>query len=167
MTEIQGLEALTRKLKTLENFQRKMKPPMDKSVAIVVRWWGRKPRKKAGAFSAMASRRQQIAYWAKVSAAAKAGTPIHDAHGYMRSNQIVNSLSGNSSMSLTKVTTSGSGVRGIIGTNAPGAEFVIGSERQQRFHAASGWRTDEQAIEEKADDIQKLFDAVVKRELNR
>ena len=88
-------------------------------------------------------------------------------HGYMRSNQIVNSLSGNSSMSLTKVTTSGSGVRGIIGTNAPGAEFVIGSERQQRFHAASGWRTDEQAIEEKADDIQKLFDAVVKRELNR
>ena len=161
MTEtIQGLEALTRKLKTLENFQRKMKPPMDKSVAIVVRWWGRKPRKKAGAFSAMASRRQQIAYWAKVSAAAKAGTPIHDAHGYMRSNQIVNSME-------TKVTTSGSGVRGTIGTNAPGAEFVIGSERQQRFHAASGWRTDEQAIEEKADDIQKLFDAVVKRELNR
>ena len=166
MTEIQGLEALNRKLKTLEQFQRKMKPPMDKSVALVQRWWGKKPRKKAGAFSALATRPQKIAYWAKVSAAAKGGTPIHDEHGYIRSNQIINSLSGGAH-SLTKVTTSGNGVKGIIGTNAPGAEFVIGSERQQPFHKASGWRTDEQAIDEKRDDIQKLFTAVVKRELNK
>ena len=156
MTTIQGLDALQRKLKTLENFQRKLKTPMNKSVKLVHKYWGAKPRKKKGAFSAMATPGQRRAYWARVGS----GDIEHGKFGYKRTNQIVNSLE-------TRVNMHSNGVKGVVGTNAPGARYVIGSKQQQPFHKASGWRTNEEVIEAKLDEINALFDKVVKRELNR
>lgn len=160
MTSIQGLEDLQRKFKTLENFQRKMKPPVDKSMKLLQKEWATKPRKKKGAFSALATQKQKRAYWARVSS----GEAEHrKGVGYKRTNAIVNAITDSIDISVHS-----NGVTGKIGTNAPGAKYVIGPQKdQQLFHFASGWKYQEQVIDAKSDEIQKIFKAVVKRELNK
>ena len=50
MTDIKGLDALQRKLKTLENFQRKLKDPMDESLGILHSEIATQKPKKKGEF---------------------------------------------------------------------------------------------------------------------
>lgn len=158
MTSIQGLDALQRKLKTLEQFQRKLKKPMDESTKIVHRYIGKSTRKKKGAFTAMATPGQRRAYWAKVSS----GEAGHSkTSGYKRTGQMQTGWT-------TEVKTKSSGVEGIVGNKKAQkyGKFVQG-EFQQPFHKASGYRTIDQTIEATRDKVNGKFAAVVKKELNR
>ena len=157
MTTIQGLDELQRKLKTLENFQRKLKKPTEESLALLQDYVAKAPRKKKGAFKAMATPGQKRAYWYLVG---KGMIGHSNTTGYKRTSSIVRKWT-------SKVQMRPDGVRGILGNNAPGAIWVQAAKTQQPFHKASGWRTEEEAIEKNADKIQKKFSAVVKRELNR
>ena len=158
MTTIKGLEALERKLKTLENFQRKLKPPMEESAALLTDWIGTAPRKKKGAFTQYATPGQRRAYWARV----RAGEINHGPNGYVRSSTMARGWN-------YRVRTSGKGVRAEVGNKKAGAygHYVQSDKYQQKFHEVSGWRTDKQAIDENSDKIQKKFETVIKRELNR
>ena len=160
MTEIRGLEALNRKLKTLEQFQRKMKKPTAQALNLLHDYIATAPRKKKGAFTAMATAGQKRAYWAKVTAAKKAGHPIHGAYGYKRSSTLVRKWT-------MRIQNTASGVRGELGNNAEGAIWVQAAKTQQPFHKASGWRTEEETVEKNDKKIMKFYDVVVKRELNK
>ena len=160
MTTIKGLDALNRKLKTLENFQRAMKKPVAESLNLMHDYIATAPRKKAGAFTALATPGQRRAYWAKVRQAEKEGSSIHGPHGYKRTSTIVRKWT-------MRIQSTSGGVRGELGNYAEGAIFVQSAEAQQPFHKASGWRTDEQTIEKTAKKVQAVFDDAIKRELNR
>ena len=157
MTQIRGLEELQRKLKTLENFQRKLKKPMQESTAIVQDYIAKAPRKKKGAFSAMATPGQRRAYWAKVGS----GEIEHGKFGYKRTSTMTRGWT-------SKVKTTGNGVQGEVG-NVKAQDYgrYVQGKKQQPFHKASGWRTIDETIEKTKDAVQKKFEAVVKRELNR
>jgi hypothetical protein len=160
MTTIKGLDDLQRKLKTLENFQRKLKKPMEESAALMVDYISKAPRKKAGAFTAMATPGQRRAYWARVNA----GEIDHGPYGYRRSSTMARGWT-------YRIKTSGKGIRAEVGNKKAGAYgmFVQGPypEWQQDFHRASGWRTTDETLEALDDKIQAKFDKVIKRELNR
>ena len=157
MTTIRNLDSLQRKLKTLENFQRKLKKPTEESLALLQDYVAKAPRKKKGAFSAMATPGQRRAYWYLVG---KGLIEHSDTTGYKRTSTIVRKWT-------SKVSMTSNGVKGVLGNNAPGAIWVQAAKTQQPFHKASGWRTEEEAIEKNADKIQAKYDKVVKRELNR
>ena len=80
--------------------------------------------------------------------------------GYKRTSTIVRKWT-------SKISMTSRGVKGVLGNNAPGAIWVQAAKTQQPFHKASGWRTEEEAIEKNAGKIQGKYSAVVKRELNR
>ena len=166
MTEIRGLEALNRKLKTLEQFQRKMKEPTQQSLILLQDYIATAPRKKKGAFTAMATDGQRRAYWAKVSAAKKAGHPIHrEGVGYVRSDTMSRGWTDGNSI---KISTTSNGIRGELGNVKAKAygTYVQGSQ-QQPFHKASGWRTIDETVEKNEKKIMKFYDDVTKRELNK
>lgn len=158
MAEIKGLDKLQRKLNTLEQFQRKLRKPMTESVAMMQDYIAKAPRKKKGAFSTMATDAQRRAYWAKV----RSGEAGHrEGIGYVRTSTLVRGWT-------HKVTMTSSGVRGEVG-NSKAANYgtFVQGERQQSFHAASGWRTTEETIEKNIDKIQDKFEKVIKAELNK
>ena len=158
MTTIKGLDALNRKLKRLEDFQRVMTKPAQESGAILVDYLAKAPRKSAGAFSRLATPAQRRAYWAKV----RSGEADHsDVTGYRRSSTLVRGWN-------HKVKRYGQGIRVEVGNKKGGAYgiYVQGS-RQQPFHEASGWRTTDEALEKNMGKIQDKFERVIKRELNR
>ena len=156
MTQIQGLEALQRKLKTLEQFQRKLKAPMEESVAVVRDYIAKAPRKKKGAFSAMATPGQKRAYWYLVGK----GKIAHGKHGYKRTSTM--------EKWAAKTTMTHNGVEGEVG-NIKAQSFgkYVQGAQQQPFHKASGWRTIDETIEKTKGVVQKKFAKVVKRELNK
>jgi hypothetical protein len=79
------LAGLTRKLKTIDDFQKWGKAPMQKSVKIVQEQAQIEPKKAAGAFSRLATPGQRRAYWAKV----KSGEAKHsESSGYIRSHKL-------------------------------------------------------------------------------
>jgi len=160
MTEtIQGLDALQRKLKTLENFQRKLKKPMEESAALVVDYIATAPRKKAGAFTQYATPGQRRAYWARVSA----GEINHrEGVGYVRSSTMVRGWN-------YRIKTSGRGISAEVGNKKAKlyGHYVQSDRYQQKFHEVSGWRTDKETIDATKDEVQGKFEKVVKRELNR
>ena len=169
MTEIRGLEALNRKLKTLEQFQRKMKKPTQQSLILLQDYIATAPRKKKGAFTAMATDGQRKAYWAKVSAAKKAGHPIHrEGVGYKRSDTMSRGWTDGNSI---KISTTSNGIRGELGNVKAKAygRYVQGPfpQWQQPFHKASGWRTIDETIDKNEKKVMKFYDVVVKRELNK
>jgi hypothetical protein len=66
---------------------------------------------------------------------------------------------------ITRVTGSGSGLVGRVGNNVPYAPWVQSSLFQTRGHAATGWHTDRQAVEQNAEVILADFQAAVDRAL--
>jgi len=157
MTSIKGLDDLQRKFKTLENFQRALKKPMTESVALVHDYISTAPRKKKGAFSAMATPGQKRAYWYLV----KKGKIEHGKHGYKRTLTMSKGWT-------HKVTPVQSGVKGEVGNVKAGdaGQYVQGS-RQQPFHKASGWRTVDQTIEATQDKVFGKFEDAAKKELSK
>jgi hypothetical protein len=154
---IKGLEELQRKLKRLEDFQKVMYDPMEESSELVRDWIATAPRKRAGAFTAMATPGQRRAYWARV----KAGEINHGSNGYNRSENTSQGWAFN----IRRVS---NGLKSEIG-NSKAKEYItfVQGPRQQPFHWVSGWRTTDEAIKENADKVQKIFDKAIKRELNR
>ena len=153
---IQGLEHLTKKLKTLENFQRAMKAPMELSLSVMHDYIAVAPRKKAGAFTKWAKPQQRRWYWWAV----KEGKIGHDENGYKRTNVIKNSWT-------KTVDMHSNGVTGEVGTIASGAKYVQGKDDQQPFHKASGWRTDSETLEKYRPNIKGFFEDAINKELNK
>lgn len=136
MTTIKGLDRVSAKLRTLQNFSAWAYDPMDASVKEIQRELAQYPRKAQGAFSRYATAAQRRAYWAKV----RGGEINHrEGIGYVRSGTIGRKWT-------SRVENSINGVRGVVGNNAEGAEYVQGAATQQLFHKASGWTTDQEAI---------------------
>ena len=116
------------------------------------------PRKKKGAFTAMATAGQRRAYWAKV----RSGEAGHrDGVGYLRTNTMTRGWK-------YIVRNTSNGVKAEIGNKKAGLYGVyVQGKKQQPFHKASGWRTIDDTIDKTAPKIQKIFDDVVKKELNK
>ena len=155
-SSIKGLDSLQRKLKTLEEFQRKLKKPMEESVALVQDYIATVPRKKKGAFSALATPAQKRAYWYFVG---KGKIDHREGIGYARS--------GGGKAWTSKVKLSRGGVKGVVGNVKDSMRWAQSREHQQPFHKASGWRTIEDAIEQNEDKIADKFEKVVDKELRR
>lgn len=153
--KIEGLDALSRKLQSLEQFQRTMRAPMEAAVSVVRRDIAQVPRKSKGAFTRYATAAQKRAYWAQV----RKGTIGHDSNGYVRTNALRNRWT-------SEVQTTTGGVRGVVGNNEPHAVFVQG-DRQQKFHAVSGWRKADKVVKYNRDKVQRIFQRAISRELNK
>lgn len=108
--------------------------------------------KKKGAFSRLATPRQRRAYWAKV----KSGEARHDDNGYVRTNHTGRKWT-------TAVNRKGRGVVGILGNNAPAAKWMHSAKHQQKFHAETGFRTDEEVVKDNERKVLQIFDAHVRR----
>ena len=149
---ITGLDKALAKLKTVEELNKHMTPPMNQALGHLQRRMARYPQKAAGAFSAMATPGQKRAYWAKVRSGeistAKGG-------GYRRSGTTGRKWS-------HRIKTRGTGLIGELTNNAPGAIYVQGP-RQQPFHKASGWPQVDDVAEKEAKAVQGYFDAAIKR----
>ena len=131
--KIEGLDAIVKKIDSLGK-SGVMKRPMTKSISHIHDLIAKAPRKKPGAFSALAKPAQKRAFWARVGSGE---INFREGIGYVRSNVLVNKWT-------SKV--SGDGRRGEVGTNVPYAPLVQSDARQQLFHKASGWPTVEQVV---------------------
>lgn len=152
---IQGLERLTKKLDRLEDFQRVLKKPMEESLSLMQNYIAKAPRKKAGAFTALATKKQRRWYWWAV----KEEKIEHGPNGYKRTTTITKAWT-------HKIYMHSNGVKGEIGNNAKGAIYVQG-ESQQPFHQASGWRTTSETIEKNRGKVQGFFEDAINKELNK
>lgn len=155
MTTIQGLDALQRKLKTLQQFSRWAYKPMEQSVALVQHDITTVEPVAEGAFSQLATPRQKRAYWAKVRSGEAKERP---GGGYRRTNTIVRAWT-------SEVKNSVNGVQGIVGNVQPAAKYVHSAAAQQPFHKVTGWHTDEDAINNTSDRINRVWQIAVRRKL--
>lgn len=148
---VKGLDDIIKKLDGL-NKPGVFKKPMTQSVNHLHNKVAKAPRKAQGAFSAMATEKQRLAYWARVSS----GEITHiDGVGYRRE--------GSAKKWNTKITNNGR--RGEIGlSGVPWGVYVWG-ERQQPFHAASGWPRIDKLVETERGTILGFFEAAYKRHL--
>jgi hypothetical protein len=67
----------------------------------------------------------------------------------------------------TKVERTSDGFIGRVGNNVPYGPYVQSKRFQARFHARTGWRTDEQAVDENRATIVGFYQAAVDRALAR
>lgn len=153
--KIDGLDKLMQKLGDLDMLAVALYRPMTESMALLQGDLAQYPRKAAGAFSRLATPAQRRAYWARVGS----GLIDHrEGVGYVRT--------GTTGRKWTfQVKRTANGVVGEIGNNSPGAIWAQSAKHQQPFHEASGWVTDEQAIDKNRDEIQAKFRTAVRREL--
>lgn len=152
--EITGLDAIAHKLRTVEQITTTLGPPMQQSMMHLQRRIARAPRKDPTAFARLATPRQKKAYWAKV----RGGSITHGKGGYRRTNTLIRKWS-------YKVNTSLIGMSGNLTNNTAHGVYVQG-ERQQPFHAASGWPTVDAVAEKESKAVQRYFDAAIKRALD-
>lgn len=154
-----GLDQLARKLNNVATLENRLRPPMEKSVEWIRDDIAEYPIKKKGAFSRLATPGQKRAYWAKV----RSGEARHGPNGYIRT--------GNTGRKWTsKVTSSPDGVYGEVGNNEPGARYVHSAQKpggQQPFHKESGFKTDEQALNDNKQRIINEFNDTIERELRK
>ena len=155
MPTIQGLDALQRKLTSLKQFSLWAYKPMEQSVALVQHDITTVEPVAEGAFSQLASPAQKRAYWAKIRSGEARERP---GGGYRRTNTIVRSWT-------TEVNNIPNGVQGVVGTNQPAAKYVHAAAHQQPFHKVTGWHTDEDAIRNTSDRINRVWQIAVRRKL--
>jgi hypothetical protein len=149
---VTGLERALAKFKTVENIAIAIAPELDGLESYLLKEVRNQPRKKPGAFSAMATDKQRKAYWAKV----RSGEAQHGAGGYVRSYNLWRSWK-----RVPKTVTATRIIIGV-GNDAPHVQYVHGKQRQP-FHRASGWKTDNQL----ANDQRKVVGTKVKRAIDR
>lgn len=150
---ITGVEKVLHKLRTMEDIERHMSPPMEQSVELIRRTVAKQPRKAAGAFSAMATPAQKRAFWAKVRAEPRL---FDERTGYRRTRVLANSWT-------SRVRVYPNGVEGVVGTNTPYAVYVHGMPGQQPFHAASGFVRVDEALERNQRKITNIFSMAISR----
>ena len=158
MTDIQieGLDAVLRKLGKVEHLERELGPPMEASLAYVRRRMEKAPRKAKGAFSALATPAQKRAYWARV----RNEPGMHGANGYIRGS------SGGGTVAkawYTRVEKTGKGLIGEVGNNRDYARYVYSEDQQQLFHYASGWPIAERELDKAAPYIEAQFRKTIQR----
>jgi hypothetical protein len=155
--KIDGLDAVNAKLRKLAAFQQWASAPMEQTTALIQDKIAKYPRKSPGAFSRLATPGQRRAYWAKV----RSGEINHrEGMGYQRSGTLGRKWT-------SKITKTADGVRGEVGNNAAHAQFVQSQQRQQPFHAASGWTTETQAIEATERARTAVWRAAIRRVIDR
>lgn len=150
-----GLDAITRKLASLEQFARVVEPAMREGGEFIVQEARNQPPKKAGAFSALATDGQRRAYWAKV----RSGEAQHGQSGYVRSGAL------KEGWTQPEVRRTGNGVQVVVKNEARHAPWVHSQVYQQPFHKASGFPTEAQLIEKAAPKILDGVREAVRREL--
>lgn len=155
--KIDGLDKVSKKLGNLARFSQWAAKPMEKATGIIWDEMGKAPTKRPGAFSALATQAQKRAYWAKVRSGEINHSPTG---GYKRSGTLTRKWK-------TEISNIPNGVRGEIGNNESYAKYVQGDDNQQLFHFASGWVTDEQAINKHRDEINRIFQQAVNDVLNK
>jgi hypothetical protein len=155
--KIDGIEAVSKKLRTLADFQQWAAVPMEQTTALVWDEISKAPPKSPGAFSRLATPRQKRAYWAKV----RSGEITHrEGMGYQRTNTLQRRWT-------SSIKKTADGVRGELGNNAPYVFFVQSDARQQPFHKASGWVTDKQALERTEPRIEAVWRAAIRRVIDQ
>ena len=153
---ITGLDKALAKLKTIEQLNKHMTPPMVQSLGHLQRRLARYPKKAPGAFTAMATPRQKRAYWAKVRSGE---ISTMKGGGYRRSGTIGRKWS-------HRIRTHSGGMTGELTNNAPGVIYVQG-ERQQPFHKASGWPTVDSVAAKEGKAVQRYFNATIRSILDK
>ena len=152
---IKGMEAISAKLRNLQNFSQWATPPMQKTVALLHEEIAKYPTKADGAFSRYATQKQRRAYWAKV----RSGQINHsDGIGYVRSGTLGRKW-------VTEVKSGANGVRGEVGNNTLYAPFVQQLASQQTFHKASGWTTEQEALRKTERDRNQVWRLAMRRVL--
>jgi hypothetical protein len=61
-----------------------------------------------------------------------------------------------------RIETTGSGLRGIVGTNMPYAKWVQNEDSQAAIHRGN-WLTDARVVSQRRDEIGRRFAAAIKR----
>jgi hypothetical protein len=153
---IKGMDAVSLKLRNLQNFTQWATPPMQKTVALLHDEIAKYPTKAAGAFSRYATPKQRRAYWAKV----RSGEIGHGAGGYIRTGTLGRKW-------VTKVENSINGVRGEVGNNTGYAQYVQQLASQQSFHKASGWTTEIEALRKTEKDRNAVWRVAVRRIIDK
>ena len=154
--QLEGLDSLVQKLKSLEDVHRVMYPVLVDGGAKLVEELAQYPKKAPGAFSQWATPGQRRAYWAKV----RKDPSMHGANGYRRTG-----TSGRKWTSIAIRTTNG--VRLVVGNNAGYAQYIWGRDTQQKFHEVTGFTTDEKALNKVAPQIMSNAQRAIHRELNK
>jgi hypothetical protein len=154
---IQNLEAVRKKIDNIERFRQWAAAPMIKTMSLIHDDIAQYKPKAKGAFSSMATQRQKRAYWARV----RSGQINHsEGTGYVRTGTLGRKWT-------TETRPTADGVRGIIGNNAAYAPFVQSAQRQQPFHKATGFQTDEGAVNKTAAARQRVWRAAVAELLSK
>ena len=148
--EIKGMEAIVKKLESL-NKPAIFKAPMRKSLDHLEGKVKRDPTKAKGAFSAMATKKQKRAYWAKVSS----GEARHGPQGYIRSHKLFRGW---------KKQISDGGRTGLVYNKTDYGPFVEGL-RQQPFHRASNWPRVDKVAKEEAKTVIRFFQQAYEKAL--
>jgi hypothetical protein len=155
--KIDGLDKVSRKLGGLANFSQWAYRPMTESAEVVRDAIAKYPQKDSGAFSRLATADQKKAYWAKV----RSGEARHrEGVGYVRSGTLGRKW-------VVEVKNTTNGVQGTVGNNTSYGRYVQAMSSQQPFHKASGWTTEQQAIDKSADQINNIWSNAINRELSR
>lgn len=153
---VEGLDKVVKKLGTISNIEREMRPPMQKTLDYLHRRLAAYPPKAAGAFSAMATPAQKRAYWAKV----RSGRARHtEGGGYVRSNHLANHWRKRVQIGDRRVT-------GELSNGVQYARYVYGRQRQP-FHRASGFPTVDEFAERESGVVRMYFDAAIKRIISK
>lgn len=155
--KIDGLDKVSKKLGNLARFSQWAAKPVEKAAALVHDEVAKYPQKRPGAFSALATQAQKRAYWAKV----RSGEINHrEGVGYVRSGTLGRKWK-------VEISYPPNGVRAEIGNNTAYAKYVQGKENQQLFHFASGWVDEEEAINKKSNEINRIFQQAINDVLNK
>lgn len=154
---IKGLEPLLKKLDSLEEIGRVLKPPMVKALALVEDDAKTYPRKDPTAFTRLATNAQRRAYWAKV----REDPSIHrDGVGYVRSRNLGNRWK------QGEIRVTMRGIEGRLENKTGYGPFVQGAH-QQPFHRASEWRTTSKILKDNEGKIERLFKSAIDKELRK
>ena len=150
---IKGLDELLKHVKSVEELQKKLAPPMVRSLVLIHKDLAKYPRKAKGAFSSMATKGQKAAFWARVG---KGIINFREGVGYVRSGATGRKWT-------SEVRMMGNKIRGVVGNNELGAFFTADPIGQQPFHKASGFITTDDALKRNEPKIRREFEAVFKK----
>ena len=142
--KIEGLDAIVKKIDSLGKsgiLYRPMSQSLNHLQDIVAKY----PRKKPGAFSALATPGQKRAFWAKVGSGE---INFREGVGYVRSGTLGRKW-------YKRIEKGGRG--GSLINNAGYGPYVQSDAGQQLFHKASGWPTVEKVAKKATPFILKKF----------
>lgn len=147
-----SLNGADRLIRKLERFHPEVIPAATRAIAEALKGYLAKYPGPSHSPVKWASMRQKVAYFAMRR---KAGLPAK----YTRNSDPMSQRLGPS------WATENRGMDAVVGTRVKYAPWVQGSKQQQPMHKATGWITDEQAIQKAAEEqvAKRVWDQVVRK----